>query len=111
MTRWFRKLFGTFSYATNTTDETRLEIRELHERAGFSPIYAPQRPPAYNDISDDDEDEEVGEEEEISPARTRRSRFTSSTHRRGRAMISDDEDADPGEGGDIPWDEIDRESI
>jgi hypothetical protein len=106
--RWFHRIFGTRAYAANTAYEACLEIHELRERACLPPIPAPQHPPAYNDISDDDEDdEEEEEEEEIHPSLTKHSRFTSSTHRGGRAVISDNDDVDAC-GGDIPWDDITR---
>jgi hypothetical protein len=55
-------------------------------------------------VTDDEEEEE---EEEIHPSLTKHSRFTSSTHRGGRVVISDNDDVDAC-GGDIPWDDITR---
>jgi hypothetical protein len=105
LTQSFHKNFGTCSYATNTAYGVHLETRELRERAGLPPIPAPQPPLAYSGNSDGDEGDD--EEEEILPAHTRLSCFTSSTHRGDHAVISNDDDG--GGGGDIPWDDIARE--
>jgi hypothetical protein len=56
LSHWLCEIFGTCSYAANTTYEAHLEIRELCELSSIPLLEATLPPPSYSDISSDDDD-------------------------------------------------------
>jgi hypothetical protein len=124
---WLKAIFGTCSYSAERAYQTQLELRELRP-SHLPPLPPVPRPPTFdlpsfsdsdNDgkaeddqqAADDDDDDDEEEDQPASEdweqqtlrgfqASRRSARFTSTTHRGGRARVDsseDDEDDDDSE--------------
>lgn len=131
---WLKAIFGTCSYAAESAYQSRLEIREQRP-THLPPLPPVSPPPRYElpELSESDDDGEDEEEEEQQPQQSygswehqtvaglrrtqsqgpsrapgprRSSRFTSTTHRAGRARVESSEDE--AEGEDVDWDQVGR---
>jgi len=119
---WLKAIFGTCSYSAERAYQTQMEQRALRP-SHLPPLPPVPRPPTFDLPSfsdsereeddqqaarDDDSDDDEEEEQQDQPAdweqqtlrgfqaARRSARFTSTTHRAGRAVVesSDDEDSD-----------------
>ena len=115
--KWIKALFSLSTYAAVTAYQTRLESHEYRDKADLPPLPPPQSPPRFDDLpSLSDTDLEEEEEEELGQTLSqirRSSRYTNTTHRQGRAVVSDDDDDnddDDGDAEDVDWENIHEES-
>lgn len=97
-----KALFSFCTYAADIAYQSWLENHQYREKADLPPLSPPQPPPRFDNLPSLS-DTNFEEEDEIVPKLTHRlTRFTSTSHCGGRAMVSDDD----GGGDHIDWEGV-----